>query len=74
MENLTASPSWQTVVLMCCEVLANPNAGKTEIESCKSELLRLAKIVDDHNEWMAQDRSTTLDVIIAEERAKGNML
>ena len=74
MKTIDMTPTWQTIVTMCCEVMTNPNAGREAQESCKEELLRLAKIVDDQNEEAKKNTWTTLDVIIEEERKKGNLL
>lgn len=74
METIDITPSWQSVVSMCCEVLSNPKADYEAKQSCKAELMRLAKIVDDQNEEMKQNKWTTLGEIIEEERAKGNLL
>lgn len=71
---LDCTPSWQAVVSMCCEVLSNPSADRESKESCKAELMRIAKIVDDQIEEAKKNTWTTLDVIVEEERAKGNIL
>lgn len=74
METIDITPTWQTIVAMSCEVIANPNADAEAKETLKSELMRLAKIVDDQNAEAKKDQWTTLDVIVAEERAKGNLI
>jgi hypothetical protein len=40
------TPSWETAVNICIMVLQNPEAGQEAIETCKQELLRLARHVD----------------------------
>jgi hypothetical protein len=77
MKTIDMTPTWQTIVTMCCEVMTNPNAGREAQESCKEELLGLAKIVDDQNASIHEiyyGRKTTLGDIIEEERKKGNLL
>lgn len=74
MQTIDITPTWQTIVAMSCEVIANPNADREAKETLKSELMRLAKIVDDQNAEAKKNQWTTLDVIIIEERAKGNLI
>ena len=50
MKTIDMTPSWATIVVMCCEVIGNPNADREAKDSCRDELLRLAKIVDKQNE------------------------
>lgn len=74
MKTIDTTPSWQTIVTMCCEVMTNPNASREAQESCKEELLRLANIVDYQNEEAKKNTWTTLGEIVEEERNKGNLL
>lgn len=74
MKTIDITPTWQTIVTMCCEVMTNPNAGREAQESCKEELLRLAKIVDDQNEEAKKNTWTTLGEIVEEELKKGKVL
>jgi hypothetical protein len=74
MKTIDITPTWQTIVSIGCEVIANPNADQEAKESFRDELMRLAKIVDDQNAEAKKNQWTTLDVIVAEERAKGNLI
>ena len=74
MKTIDLTPNWQTIVAMCCEVIGNPNADNETKNSSKKELMRLAKFVDDQDAEAKKNTWTTLDVIVAEERAKGNII
>lgn len=73
MKTIDCTPSWQYIVIMCYEVITNPNADREAKESCKAELLRLAKIVDDQIEE-AKKPPVPLGVLIDEMREKEGKL
>jgi hypothetical protein len=45
-KHIDLTPSWETAVNICIMVLQNPEAGQEAIDTCKQELLRLARHVD----------------------------
>ena len=73
MKTIDCTPSWAYVVTMCCEVMTNPNADPQSKADCKSELMRLAKIVDDQIA-QANEPPTTLGVLLEEMREKEGKL
>ena len=50
METIDITPKWSALILPMVEVLKNPKANPQSKKDIQSELLRLAKIVDDQNE------------------------
>jgi hypothetical protein len=76
METITidTTPSWQTLVSMGLKTMEDPDADRELVEAFKSELMRLAKMVDDQNEQARKNTWTTLDMIVEEERKKGNLI
>jgi len=48
-ETIDITPTWSALILPMVEVLKNPKADPQAKKDIQSELLRLAKIVDDQN-------------------------
>ena len=55
MKTIDITPTWSALILPMVEVLKNPKADPQAKKDIQAELLRLAKIVDDHNERARQD-------------------
>jgi len=47
MKTIDMTPSWQTTVSICVEILQSPKAGLASRQNAIAELKRLAKFVDD---------------------------
>ena len=73
MKTIDCTPSWAYVVTMCCEVLTSANADPQSKAEAKSELLKLAKIVDDQIA-KANEPPTTLGVLLEEVRQREGKL
>jgi hypothetical protein len=48
-ETIDITPTWSALILPMVEVLKNPKANSQSKKDIQSELVRLAKIVDDQN-------------------------
>ncbi len=59
---------------MGLKTMEDPDADRELVEAFKSELMRLAKMVDDQNEQARKNTWTTLGEIVEEERKKGNLI
>ena len=59
-ETIDITPKWTAVVRILTEVLMSPKAGHAAKCNAVTELLNLAKIVDDQNERIKQKKSKTL--------------
>ena len=50
MKTIDITPTWSALVPIMVEVLKNPKANNTAKQEVTTELMRLAKIVDNQNE------------------------
>jgi hypothetical protein len=54
-ETIDITPTWSALILPMVEVLKNPKADPQAKKDIQSELLRLAKIVDDQNKKIKEN-------------------
>tara|TARA_E500000081_G_C5858197_1_gene229477 strand:- start:116 stop:289 length:174 start_codon:yes stop_codon:yes gene_type:complete len=54
-KTIDITPTWSALILPMIEVLKNPKANPQSKKDIQSELLRLAKIVDDQNKKIKQN-------------------
>ena len=57
-ETIDITPTWQACVKIYIAVLESKNASFTGKREARTELLRLAKIVDDQNKKLKEDDSS----------------
>jgi len=53
-ETIDITPKWSSLIRQMIEVVKNPKANPENRKYMESEIIRLAKIVDDHNERAKQ--------------------
>jgi hypothetical protein len=54
-ETIDITPKWSSLIRQMIEVVKNPKANPENRKYMESEIIRLAKIVDDHNERIKND-------------------
>lgn len=54
MNTINVTPTWSSLILPMLEVLQNPKADPKAKKEIKSEILKLAKLVDQYNKQAKQ--------------------
>jgi len=69
MKTIDMTPSWETITVMCLEVITNPLADREAKDACKQELFRLARTVDQQNAELKayNEKTTTVGELLAEQ-------